>query len=86
MEVVGAWGSWTLLEASPEGKEEKSRYQHSKTLCVSWASPGSPCTLANADVLVDFIIGLAGCQHVPSKFKHWKREAMFSNGLQLSKH
>lgn len=85
MEVVGAWGSRSLLEAFPGGKEEKSRYQRSKTLCVSRASPGSPCALADADVLADFIIGLAGCQHVPSKFKHWKREAMFSNGLQLSK-
>lgn len=67
--------AWTLLEASPGGAEEQSRYRRSEDPpCES----GKPCAPADTGVLADFVTSLAGCPHIPGKFKHWKRGAMFS--------
>lgn len=76
MEVVGAWRERGRCSKSLLG-ERRSRAGTSvlKTLHVT---PGSPCAPADTGVLADFVTSLAGCQHIPGKFKHWKREAMFS--------
>ena len=79
MEVAGARRELRCcLKPLLEERRRRAGTSGLQTLRVSWASPGSPYAPADADVLADFIICLAGCQHVPSEFKPWKREAMLS--------
>jgi len=86
MEVTGARrGLGCCLKPLPGERRRRAGTSGLTTLPVGRASPGSPCAPADADVLADFIMGLADGQRVPGEFEHWKREATFPTASSPAK-